>query len=154
MIRLRVNGDPVSQGNHRTNRHGATYETTKGHQAWRDSVTWQARAMLARERGDHGAELDRIAAGVPVTVAMVFLLPRPRGHYGTGRNASQTRPSAPPCPTGKPDLSKLVRAVEDALTVARVWRDDAQVVSANVAKIWASEGEPPGVLVEIEEAKP
>ncbi len=157
MIRLRVAGDPVAQGNHRVNAHGATYETTKGHQAWRDNVTWQARALLARLRqaGPAGAgELDRIAAGAPVAVAMVFLLARPKGHYGTGRNADTVRPSAPACPAGKPDLSKLVRAVEDALTVARLWRDDSQVVALNVAKVWAGGGQPPGVLIEIEESKP
>lgn len=50
-----------------------------------------------------------------------------------------------------PDLSKLVRAVEDALTDAKVWADDAAVVEYGaVFKRDALNGETPGVRLVVE----
>ena len=63
----------------------------------------------------------------PLELTVTFYLARPRGHYGTGRNADRLRPSAPAHPTTRPDTSKLVRALEDALT-RQVYADDAQIV--------------------------
>lgn len=51
----------------------------------------------------------------------------------------------------KPDLSHLVRAIEDALTDAKVWADDAQVVEYGaVVKRDAAPGEEPGVRLVVE----
>jgi Holliday junction resolvase RusA-like endonuclease len=50
-------------------------------------------------------------------------MPRPRAHFG----ARGLRPAAPAWPTVRPDVLKLARAVEDALT-GLVWRDDSQIV--------------------------
>lgn len=49
------------------------------------------------------------------------------------------RPSAPHYPAVKPDATKLVRAVEDALT-GICWRDDAQIVNQDVRKRYADTG--------------
>lgn len=54
----------------------------------------------------------------PVAVGMVFTLPAPK-RMPKGR----THPSV------KPDISKLIRSTEDALTDARIWVDDALVVA-------------------------
>lgn len=62
-----------------------------------------------------------------------FYLSRPKGHYGTGKNAGKLKPSARLLPTVKPDVLKMARAVEDALT-GIVWRDDSQVVDATISK--------------------
>ncbi len=70
-------------------------------------------------------------------VSMTFRMPRPKSHYRTGRNSHLLRDGAPPYPAGMPDLSKLCRATEDALTDAGTWADDAQVVRYDVlAKAW------------------
>lgn len=69
----------------------------------------------------------------PLALEVDFYVARPRGHYGTGRNARQLRPSAPTYPAVRPDLTKLLRALEDALT-GIVWRDDAQVVTQTARK--------------------
>jgi Holliday junction resolvase RusA-like endonuclease len=85
----------------------------------------------------------------PLAVEMTFLMPRPKGHYGTGRNAGRLRDSAAERPSGKPDLSKLLRATEDALTDAGMWADDAQVVEyARLAKTYADH-RPPGAVITI-----
>jgi Holliday junction resolvase RusA-like endonuclease len=69
----------------------------------------------------------------PLSVSMTFYSARPKSHYGTGRNASVLKPSAPPFPAGRPDALKLARGTEDALTGV-VFKDDAQVVDLRVAK--------------------
>lgn len=79
------------------------------------------------------------AGSEPMTGAVVlsatFVLARPRGHFGQGRNSERVRPSAPSYPGSRPDLSKLVRGLEDALT-GSVWRDDGQVVRYAVDKVY------------------
>lgn len=64
---------------------------------------------------------------------VTFWMPRPKGHFGTGRNADQVKASAPAHPAVKPDVLKLARAIEDALTGV-LWRDDAQIVSERLHK--------------------
>lgn len=68
----------------------------------------------------------------PIRLTIVFCVARPRAHYGA---KGSLKLSAPTYPTTRPDLTKLVRAIEDALTGV-IWRDDAQVVSQTVMKIY------------------
>jgi Holliday junction resolvase RusA-like endonuclease len=59
---------------------------------------------------------------------------RPRGHFGTGRNAGMLRPSAPPFPTErKRDWDNLGKLVSDALNDV-AYPDDAYVCNAHVFK--------------------
>ena len=85
----------------------------------------------------------------PVTCGMVFSFARPQAHLGTGRNAGQLRPSAPPCHDCYPDLSKLARSTEDALVDAGVLADDSHIWRYfELAKVWAGGpliGEPAGL---------
>lgn len=80
----------------------------------------------------------------PVELWVIFSLARPKGHYGSGRNAGTVKDSAPMFPTGRPDCTKLLRGLEDALT-GIVWLDDAQVVLQKVSKVY---GLPQGCVVE------
>lgn len=75
----------------------------------------------------------------PLVLCVTFYLPRPMSHWGTGRDHAKLRASAPAAPAalGRNDLSKLVRCVEDALTDAGVWRDDAQVTALVAGKLYA-----------------
>lgn len=75
----------------------------------------------------------------PLEVAFFFTVPRPRGHFGR----RGLRPTAPPYPTVRPDMSKFERAVEDAAT-GLLWYDDAQIVSRAAAKVY---GDRPGVVI-------
>lgn len=49
-------------------------------------------------------------------------------------------------PSVRPDVDKLARGLLDALTVAAVWGDDAQVVDLHATKIYAAE---PGAFVRV-----
>lgn len=77
-----------------------------------------------------------------------FYLQRPRGHFGSGRNAGTIKAGAPVRPPTKPDALKLARAVEDALTGV-VYPDDAQIVEEHLAKHYAEDGQPVGVRIRL-----
>jgi Holliday junction resolvase RusA-like endonuclease len=83
--------------------------------------------------------------GEPLRVEFSFFRPRPQGHYGSGANAGRVRASAPDFPSTRPDVLKLARAVEDALT-GILWRDDAQIVDERLRKCW---GEPARVEIAV-----
>lgn len=79
-------------------------------------------------------ELDRLGrpapfCDVPLTVVMAFTFLRPKSI----KRSKRLHPSV------YPDLSKIVRATEDALTDAGVWADDAAVVSLVTQKRYANE---------------
>jgi Holliday junction resolvase RusA-like endonuclease len=84
----------------------------------------------------------------PVAVEAVFLLPRPQGHYRSGKNAHLLREDAPERPAKKPDVDKLARVVLDALT-GLAYVDDAQVVSVSASKRWAQRGGLVGASVSV-----
>lgn len=70
----------------------------------------------------------------PLFLSVVFEVLRPKGHYG----ARGLRPSAPAYPAVRPDVTKLLRAVEDACTGV-VWRDDAQVIEQHAMKRYSTQ---------------
>lgn len=81
-----------------------------------------------------------------VRVTMTVLRLRPRGHFGSGKNAGLLKSSAPTFPTSAPDLDKLQRSLGDALNGV-LWRDDAQISTWRVARRWGSEA---GIMVIVE----
>lgn len=84
----------------------------------------------------------------PLQVSMTFRRRRPKGHYGSGRNAGVLKPNAEPYPISKPDALKLARGVEDALTGV-VWVDDAQIVREVLWKVYVGQSEREGVDVQV-----
>lgn len=69
---------------------------------------------------------------VPIHLELVFYFPRPKGHYGSGKNAGKIKDTAPRLHTVRPDCENCIKAVQDALTEMRFWVDDCWV-----AKVWA-----------------
>lgn len=85
----------------------------------------------------------------PVTVRLVFWMPRPKGHYRTGKRAHELRDNAPRWHTSKPDADNLAKAVLDVMANIGIWRDDTQVSRLIVEKVY-SRTDKPGCLVNIE----
>lgn len=96
-------------------------EDCKGSKDWRTAVRFAA------------AEVFASPLFGPLEVAFRFYMPRPRGHYGSGRNAGLVRESAPKFPAFRPDVTKLVRSTEDALKGV-AWLDDSQIVRQAASK--------------------
>lgn len=83
----------------------------------------------------------------PIQLRVTFTLLRPKSHYRSGKNSHLLKDGAPAYPTSKPDATKLLRGVEDALT-SITWVDDAQIVSQHVFKVY---GLRQGAQIEIRE---
>lgn len=103
---------------------------------WRQDVK-----VFAREAME-GAPLTG-----PVSANFRFFFARPKCHYGTGKNTGRLKADAPSHPTGPPDVLKLARACEDALS-GLVYRDDAQIVREELSKHYSDTGAS-GVEIEI-----
>lgn len=95
---------------------------------WQQQVAGEAMEALA------GRAAPLFPEG-PLAVEITFFRSRPRGHYGSGGNAGRVRASAPSAPSTRPDVLKLARGVEDAMS-SIVYRDDAQIVDERLRKVW------------------
>lgn len=134
MITFTVPGKPEPAGSKRAFaiKKGGVYtgrnivvDANKNSRPWKDAVL--AQAIIARG--------DRQPLDGPLQLDVTFTVLRPKGHYGTGKNAHTIKDSAPPYPTTKPDCTKLLRAVEDAMT-GTIYHDDAQIVAQHVFKVY------------------
>lgn len=87
----------------------------------------------------------------PLDVTFTFYVDRPKGHFRQFGHLS-AEGLRNPYPAKKPDLLKLARAVEDALT-GIVYKDDAQIVSETLHKAWTGNGmQVEGVRIAVSEA--
>ena len=148
-----VHGDPAPQGSKRYAGHrlntasgrvsAVLLEQSKRVKPWRQRV--HAAALAAIRDYPGWQPLDG-----PIAADMVF----------TVRTKPDSRPVWWPRdtrwskhfhwrPASSPDLSKLARSTEDALTTARAWKDDARLVEyGHLAKYYAGDPNHPDVLPE------
>lgn len=153
-MRIIVHGTPAPQGSKRHVGNGVMVESSKKVKPWRQDVKHAALAADA----ERTPCLDLTCACQPhggtwgpddaLQVEVTFYLPRPRGHYGTGRNATTLKPSAPTRPWTKPDLDKLLRSTLDALGEAGLWADDSRVAVVLAEKQYADH-RPPGAVIDV-----
>ena len=139
-VEVEVAGLPAPQGSKVRTRYGMR-EASKAVGPWRDAVRTECQKVMG----------ERPPLGCPVVVHIEFRLPRPKNHFGSGRNAGIVKASSPLFPAGQPDLDKLCRAVLDGLTAGGAWNDDGQVVHLHASKDYA-DGTRPGCRVRIGEA--
>lgn len=135
---LAVYGRPAPQGSKRHVGKGVMVESSPHVKPWREAV--RASAIDAMELAFDGPGTDRLYG--PVAVRMIFTLAVP----------ASAKPGARPAVM--PDVSKLVRATEDALVDAGVLADDKLIVEYDrVAKVypnWDPESlDRPGAVVKI-----
>jgi Holliday junction resolvase RusA-like endonuclease len=106
---------------------------------WRSAVTY---AVIAA-KGD-------LYFDCAVRLSLEFVMPRTKA-----MDAPRRKPKPTPHHISTPDLSKLIRCTEDAITDAGLWRDDSRVNEFGaVAKRYAEPGEPTGCLIIIEALPP
>ena len=117
-----VEGVPAPQGSKRHIGNGRMIESSKKVGPWRKAVA------------EEFAHISEPMEG-PIIIMVAFLL---------DKKASVVRL----WPTVPPDLDKLERGLLDALTLAGVWKDDAQVVSIISSKMYRG-ALPEGALIGI-----
>lgn len=88
-------------------------EDSESGKSWRQELITE----LLNDRPD--SPLDEA-----VCVKMLVYVPRPKAHY---KSNGMLKPTAPKFPTSKPDMDKIMRAVGDALTIARWVKDDSRI---------------------------
>jgi Holliday junction resolvase RusA-like endonuclease len=112
-------------------------ESSKKVKPWRQDVV--AAAVEVREIAGNPPPLD-----CALSVRMIFTLPKPKSAPKRKKIYAMR----------KPDVSKLARSTEDALTTAGIWSDDSRVVEyERLAKVFPGEDpdalESSGVIIEI-----
>jgi Holliday junction resolvase RusA-like endonuclease len=137
-----VAGIPVSKGsaksfyNKKTGKIVTMQDNNERQKPWASMISYSAQ--------EAGCKV--ITGGV--CLSLIFTMPRPKCHYGTGKNSSTLRPDAPHFHTKIPDLDKLIRCVKDAIK-GIAYRDDSQVCRMPcVDKVY---GDTPGLWIKIEE---
>lgn len=100
----------------------------------RKGVDWRNNVRAVCKEVFHGDPLT-----TPLRLELTFFFDRPKGHYGV----KGLRPSAPSHPAVRPDVLKLARAVEDALT-GILYKDDSLIVEEVLRKVYGSR---PGVEI-------
>jgi crossover junction endodeoxyribonuclease RusA len=145
-----VYGTPAPQGSKTRLAHGAMVESNAtAVRTWREDVKFAAmRALEATPEW---------TSDYPYVMAVVtFALPRPKSHFGTGRNADRLRPNAPVLHGTKPDLDKLLRSTLDALKAAGAYADDQRVARVDALKGYTGSGtlDRPGALITLRGERP
>ncbi len=120
IMELWVRGTPRPQGSKRAfalpNGRISMAEMSKKLPAWRSDVRTAALAVEGYE-----------PLTGPVQLTANFVFERPKSHWGTGKNIDKLKPDSPTWVTKMPDLSKLIRGIEDALEGV-LYVNDSQVV--------------------------
>lgn len=134
MVKYFVPGIPKPGGSKKAFYNKATgramiVDACKGNKSWREAVKY---ATLEAYRG------PQITG--PCELSIAFHMPRPKGHYGTGKNASVLKPSAPHWHTKKPDRTKLLRSTEDAIKDSGIVTDDTIFCDGVIKKIYSDTG--------------
>ena len=135
-LTFQVTGEPKGQPRPRAfarkmgSVHVARFYDSDVADAWKSAVQIALLEMATQTRWE-------LTLG-PVAVELRFAMPRPKSHFG----AKGLKPSAPVHHVGKPDADNTCKLILDQITRSGcVWRDDSQVVSLTVHKIWASGNE-------------
>jgi len=133
-VTFRVEGMAAApQGSKRHLGQGVMVESCRNVKPWR--------LLVAQAAVSAGVPLLR----GPVRLSLVFLFPRPAGHF---RRDGTLKPSAPTHHAVKPDGSKLQRSTEDALSKL-VIEDDARIVGTVWEKRYCVGNERPGALITV-----
>lgn len=131
-------GTPVAKKRHRT-ANGRTYNPQNKEEA---AVKWEARQQASGVQPMTG----------PVEMTVKAYFPRPKSHFGTGRNAGNVKSSAPPFHTKKPDLDNIVKFYKDCLN-GIAYTDDCQVIAVSCTKHWSEPSLFPQGIVMVEVAE-
>lgn len=138
-------GSKTSRWSHRKGGGINVYQIDSNARAkpWANQVSDAALRAVHGPGYGNGPGLIRGAVGIE----LAFYFKRPKGHYGSGRNAAVLKGSAPLEMVTTPDLDKLARNALDAL-VGVLIADDALIVELGLRKQY---GEPERMEVQLVE---
>lgn len=121
---LTVLGNPKAQGRARATKRGKFIKIYDDPESKKTKDTLAV--ILQQEAPKH-------LLSQALQVDLYFYLPRPKGHYGTGKNTGKLKDWAPTLHTNKPDIDNLRKLVMDAMT-GIFWTDDSLVCTGTTIK--------------------
>jgi Holliday junction resolvase RusA-like endonuclease len=127
MISIIIPGKPIAKARPRFARRGKFVKTYSAQETEESLMMWE----VYRQLPDGWQPLK-----CPIKIITNFYLPRPKAHYGTGKNAGKLKSSAPLFHTQKPDVDNLQKMVYDCLNGV-VWGDDATIYNATANKMYS-----------------
>ena len=140
-----IRGKPAPQGSKVSTRFGGMREASQFVMPWRNQIV----SACIEQQINNGEIIEQ-----PVEIFIDFLFHRPQGHYGTGKNEGNLKPSAPQYPTTRTtgDIDKLCRSTLDGLSIPSggiLLRDDSLVVNLRAKKSFATRGGFQGAFIHI-----
>ena len=123
LVDIELFGPPVAMQRHRS----------KQAQAYnpQSAVKEEIRRLIKIKIGK-----DFVLSNEALLIGVDSYFPRPKSHYGTGKNSAKLKLSAPMYHIIKPDHDNLVKFYSDAMT-GIVYHDDKQVVgNIECGKVW------------------
>ena len=127
LYQLFVNGVPKAQPRPRMTARGHVYNPGSA-DGWKEEIKAAFRPVL------------KPTIEGPVRLIVKFSMPMPKG--------MEVKKGFPMPHTKKPDKDNLEKAVMDALTAAKVWKDDAQVFESLTGKYYTGEKIGAKIIVE------
>lgn len=137
MIKLVVLGEPKPQPRPRffkAGEHIRSYDPAK-----KDKQTFA---------GILQAQAPKEPISGPISLEMTFYMARPKGHYGTGKNAGILKKNAPEWHTSRGDLDNLIKMGTDSMNKI-FYRDDAQIAELFCKKIYSENPRTEIIIVEL-----
>lgn len=126
MIKIEIQGEPIPKARPRFAMHGKFIKVYD----YQDKLKNQTKLDIVEQMKFNKPDFFNS----PVNVRCVFHMPRPKSHYGTGKNKEILKKLAIyEKHIKKPDVDNLVKFIFDCLN-GIVWRDDSQVVWCDAVK--------------------
>ena len=124
--RITIAGNPIAKKRPRFARIGTGVRTYSDQKKQTDNFTLQILKAV-----DYEAPSEK-----PIGMQIGFFMPRPKSHYGTGKNSGILKKSSPCQHTKKPDIDNLIKFVLDCSNRI-LWRDDCQVIEITSFKVYS-----------------
>ena len=135
---ISILGKPIAQKRHRFGRNGIVYNPSAKD---KKNVIYEVVNQFREKPFDNA-----------VLMEINFYCPRPKSHYGTGRNKEVLKPSAPKHKITKADLDNLVKFYLDCMNKI-CYNDDSQVISILASKNFTGEYQEPYTEIVITDFK-
>ena len=125
MQHFTIPGNPIAKARPRFARRGRFVMT------YNDQETEEGRFLLEIKQ-----QVKHPPTEGPVKVSCTFYMPRPKSHYGTGKNSGKLKPNAPAFHTSRPDLDNCEKFCFDCMN-GIIWKDDSQIVESVAKKVYS-----------------
>lgn len=136
-----VLGIPAPGGSKNAFRHRSTGRIVVVDAGGQRTKNWRAAVAAAGREAMKAREMP----APPLLLTVMFRMPRPASHLN---RVGKLRRTSPVLPIVRPDLTKLLRSTEDALT-GIAWADDSHIAEQWVARMYVHPGEQPGARITV-----